>query len=175
MIKIILTIIIILSLLTLLFITLYTKILVSKTRVDKAEKEIENELNKRFKLIKEMEPIIEKSTKKDIKDFKELKDLKKTNVSTFDLDNKIESTFQTLNMIRNDYTKLDKKKDFKELVTKYEESNTYINAAKSYFNSYNKELLTYSKKFPTNIMCLFMKISKKPYYEGKDVFSDIDI
>lgn len=175
MIKIILTIIIILSLLTLLFITLYTKILVSKTRVDKAEKEIENELNKRFKLIKEMEPIIEKSTKKDIKDFKELKDLKKTNVSTFDLDNKIESTFQTINMIRNDYPKLDKKKDFKELVTNYEESNTYINAAKSYFNSYNKELLTYSKKFPTNIICLFMKISKKPYYEGKDVFSDIDI
>ena len=122
-----------------------------------------------------MEPIIEKSTKKDIKDFNELKDLKKTNVSTFDLDNKIESTFQTINMIRNDYPKLDKKKDFKELVTKYEESNTYINAAKSYFNSYNKELLTYSKKFPTNIICLFMKISKKPYYEGKDVFSDIDI
>ena len=172
MIKIILTIIIILSLLTLLFITLYTKILVSKTRVDKAEKEIENELNKRFKLIKEMEPIIEKSTKKDIKD---LKELKKTNVSTFDLDKKIESTFQTINIMRNDYPKLDKKKDFKELVTKLEESNTYINAAKSYFNSYNKELLTYSKKFPTNIMCLFMKISKKPYYEGKNVFSDIDI
>ncbi len=175
MIKIILTIIIVISLLTLLFISLYTKILVSKTRVLKAEKEIEDELNKRYKIIKEMKPIIEKSTKKEIKDFKELEDLKKTNVSTFDIDTKIETTIQTIEIIRNDYPKLDKKKDFKELVTKLEESTTYINAAKSYFNSYNKNLLTYSRKFPTNIMCLIMKIKKKPYYEGKDVFSDIDI
>ena len=86
MIKIILTIIIVISLLTLLFISLYTKILVSKTRVLKAEKEIEDELNKRYKIIEEMKPIIEKSTKKEIKDFKELEDLKKTNVSTFDID-----------------------------------------------------------------------------------------
>ena len=64
MIKIILTIIIVISLLTLLFISLYTKILVSKTRVLKAEKEIEDELNKRYKIIEEMKPIIEKSTKK---------------------------------------------------------------------------------------------------------------
>ena len=89
MIKIILTIIIVISLLTLLFISLYTKILVSKTRVLKAEKEIEDELNKRYKIIEEMKPIIEKSTKKEIKDFKELEDLKKTNVSTFDIDTKI--------------------------------------------------------------------------------------
>ena len=138
MIKIILTIIIVISLLALLFISLYTKILVSKTRVLKAEKEIEDELNKRYNA-------------------------------------KIETTIQTIEIIRNDYPKLDKKKDFKELVTKLEESTTYINAAKSYFNSYNKNLLTYSRKFPTNIMCLIMKIKKKPYYEGKDVFSDIDI
>lgn len=175
MIKIILTIIIILSLLSLLFITLYTKIVVSKTRVLNAEEAIEQELNKRYKIIKEMKPIIEKSTKKEIKDFKELTDLKKTNVSTFDLDEKIETTFKTINIIRNDYPKLDKKKEFKELVTKYDESNTYINAAKSYFNSYNKKLLNLSKKFPTNIMCLIMKIKRRPYYEGKDVFSDIDI
>ena len=51
MIKIILTIIIVISLLILLFISLYTKILVSKTRVLKAEKEIEDELNKRYKII----------------------------------------------------------------------------------------------------------------------------
>ena len=175
MIKVILTLIIIISLIALLFITLYTKILVSKTRVAKAEKEIEDELNKRYKIIKEMKPIIEKSTKKDIKDFKELEDLKKTNVSTFDMDCKIEKTIQTINIIRTDYPKLEKKKEFKEFVTKLDESTTYINAAKSYFNSYNKNLNALVKKAPTNIMCLIMKIKKRPFYEGKNIFSDIDI
>lgn len=175
MIKIILTIIIIISFLSLLFIILYNKIHVCKTRVIKAENQIEEELDKRYKIIKEMKPIIEKSTKKEIKDFKELDDLKKTNVSTFDLDDKIEETFKTINMIRNDYPKLNKKKEFNELVIRYEESNTYINAAKSYFNSYNKQLLSLSRKFPTNIICLMMHIKRKPYYEGKDVFSDIDL
>lgn len=175
MIKIILTIIIILSFLSLLFITLYNKINICKIREKKAEEKIEEELKKRYKIIKEMKPIIEKSTKKEIKDFKELEDLKKTNVSTYDLDIKIESTFKTINVIISDYPKLLKKKEFKELMTKYEESNTYINAAKSYYNSYNKKILNLTRKTPTNILCLIMKVKRKPYYEGKDVFSDIDL
>ena len=166
--------IIIISFLAMLYITLYNKIFFSKIRIEEAETLIKEELENRYDLICSIKKIISKNTKREIKLFKELENEKNENITTYDLDKKINEVLDLIYVIRNDHPKLDEKKEFKELLRKVSESNTKINAAKSFYNENNQRLLTIIRKFPANLIAKIHKVQIHPYYEGKEIFNEVD-
>lgn len=171
---IILTIIIIISILILIYITLYNKILFLKTKISEANEVITNELNIRYEIILSLKKVIEKNTKMDISIFQELENQKKATTSSYEFDDKINKSILTINLIKEDYPKLNEKKDFKEALRKIDESNNKIEAAKSFYNKNNSTLTKLSKKFPSNIITKINKIKISPNYSAKEVFNEED-
>ncbi len=171
---VLLTIIIIVTVLATIYISLYNKIQFSKIRIDEAEKIIIEELHNCYNLIQSCKKTIEKNTKMDISMFTELERFKKGKGLSYDFDKKITATLATIEVIRNDYPKIEEKKDFKETMRKIDESQTKIDAAKSFYNKYNSRLVTMIKSFPCNIIASIHGIYAQPFYEAKEIFNEKD-
>ncbi len=171
---VILTIIIIASILTMIYITLYNKLQYSKIRIDEAEKVIAQELKTRYTLIKSSKKYVEKNTKMDLDMYSKIDKIKKSNISSFDFEKKLTETITTIYIINNDYPKLAEKKEFKDIIRKLEESDTRLNAAKSFYNKNNEVLISQIKKFPSNLIALLHHIRIQQYYEAVEVFNEND-
>ena len=165
---IVLTLIIILTIFVSYLFIKNEKLTYYKMRIDKAEEQIEKELDNRYDIVKEVQKTIEKSTKKELKIYKDLDDLKnKKTISTIDYDNLLNELVDMIYLIENDYPKISKKKDFKETIIKINESNTLLTADKTFFNENNTEIISLLKVFPTNILGKLRGIKILPNYEIK--------
>lgn len=171
---ILLTIIIIASIFIMLYITLYNKLQFSKIRIDEAEKVILEELQNRYELIENCKKTIEKNTKMDLTIFSDLEKIKKSNISSYDYEKKITEAVATIYLIKNDYPKIEEKKEFKEILRKLNESDTKLDAAKSFYNKNNSKLISLIKAFPSNIIALIHGIKVQPFYDAKEIFNEID-
>lgn len=171
---VILTIIIIASLLAMLYITLYNKLQYSTRRIEEAEKVIAQELKTRYTLIKNSKKYVEKNTKMDLDMYSKIDKIKKSNISSYDFEKKLTETITTIYIINNDYPKLAEKKEFKDIIRKLEESDTRLNAAKSFYNKNNEVLIEQIKKFPSNIVAMINGIRIQQYYEAVEVFNEND-
>ena len=171
MLLIILTIVIILTIISSIIYNLNDKLNYYKLRIDKAEKQIEEELDNRYEIVKEIQKTIEKTTKKEFKIYKDLDELKdKQTISTIEYDNLLNELVNLIYLIENDYPKINKKQEFKDTLTRLNESNTIIIAAKSFYNQSNTEINNLLKKFPTNILGKIKGISILPnYYIEEDL------
>lgn len=151
----------------------YEQLSFYKIRIDKAEEQIEQELNNRYEIVKEIQKTIEKSTKKELKIYKDLDELKnKKTISTIEYDKLLNELVEMIYLIETDYPKISKKKDFKETIVKLNESNTIIQADKTFYNDNNKELVALLKIFPTSIIGKLRGLSINPYYEVKEIKED---
>ena len=171
---ILLTIIIVLALLAMSYFILYNKIEFSKIRIEQAETVILDELKNRYDLIIKCKKAIEKNTKMDLTLFSDLEKTKESNITSYDLEKKISEAVNTIYLIKNDYPKIEEKKDFREVIRKLNESDTKINAAKSFYNKHNKELISLIKSFPSNIIALIHGIKIQPFYEAVEIFNESD-
>ena len=163
------TIIIIITIMYSIYINNYGKLIYYKIRVDKAEKEIETELENRYSLVKQAENAIKKSARIEIKEFKELDDLKEKNsVSPIELDNKLTEVI-TIYMVQDDYPKIAKKKDLNVVLSKLNTSDTNILAAKSFYNKNNNSLNELLKKFPSKLIARIKNINIQPSYDIKEI------
>lgn len=171
---ILLTIIILIAIISMIYIVLYNKIQFSKIRIEQAEKVILDELKNRYDLIIKCKTAIEKNTKMDLTLFSDLEKIKETNISSYDLERKINQAVSTIYLIKNDYPKIEEKKDFREVIRKLNESDNKINAAKSFYNKNNKELIALIRSFPSNIIALIHRINTQPFYESIEIFNEKD-
>lgn len=171
---ILLTIIIIATLLAMSYFILYNKIQFSKIRIEQAETVILGELKNRYDLIIRCKKAIEKNTKMDLSLFSDLEKTKNSNITSYDLERKINEAVNTIYLIKNDYPKIEEKKDFREVIRKLNESDTKINAAKSFYNKHNKELITLIKSFPSNLIALIHGIKIQPFYDAIEIFNETD-
>lgn len=171
---ILLTIIIIATLLAMSYFILYNKIQFSKIRIEQAETVILDELKNRYDLIIKCKKAIEKNTKMDLSLFSDLEKTKNSNITSYDLERKINEAVNTIYLIKNDYPKIEEKKDFREVIRKLNESDTKINAAKSFYNKHNKELITLIKSFPSNLIALIHGIKIQPFYDAIEIFNETD-
>lgn len=171
---ILLTIIIIVTLLAMSYFILYNKIQFSKIRIEQAETVILGELKNRYDLIIKCKKAIEKNTKMDLSLFSDLEKTKNSNITSYDLERKINEAVNTIYLIKNDYPKIEEKKDFREVIRKLNESDTKINAAKSFYNKHNKELITLIKSFPSNLIALIHGIKIQPFYDAIEIFNETD-
>ena len=170
---IILTLLIIITILASIIYRLNNLLDFYKLRIDKAEEQIEEELDNRYSIVKEIQKTIEKSTKMELKIYKDLDELKdKKTISTIEYDNLLNELVDMIYLIENDYPKISKKKDFKETIVKLNESNSIISAAKAFYNENNQDMNELLKKFPTNILGKFKRIKIKPNYEVEDYMED---
>ena len=171
---ILLTIIIFISIIAMLYIILYNKIQFSKIRTEQAESVILEELENRYNLIEKCKTAIEKNTKMDLTLFSELEKRKNSNTSSYDFERKITEAVSTIYLIKNDYPKIEEKKDFREIIRKLNESDAKISAAKSYYNKHNKELITLTKSFPSNLIALIHRIKPGAFYDAVEIFNETD-
>ncbi len=170
---IILTLLIIITILASIIYRLNNLLDFYKLRIDKAEEQIEEELDNRYSIVKEIQKTIEKSTKMELKIYKDLDELKdKKTISTIEYDNLLNELVDMIYLIENDYPKISKKKDFKETIVKLNESNSIISAAKAFYNENNQDMNELLKKFPTNILGKFKRIKIKPNYEVEDYMEE---
>lgn len=156
------------------YILVFNKIQYSRIRVDEAQNVIIKELNNRYELIMKTKSTILKNTKLDLSIYSELENIKETNISSYELEKRLTLAINTLIMVKTDYPKIEEKKDFKEIMRRLDESNTKLDAAKSFYNKHNAKLITLIKTFPSNIICLIHGIKVMPFYEAKEVFNEID-
>ena len=167
---IILTLIIIIAIFSMLIISYNHRLTYLNYKVNKAQKEIEEELDNRYKIVKDIQKTIVKSTKMELKIYKDLDDLKeKHTISSIEYDRLLNELIEMIYLIQNDYPKITKKKDFKETISKIDESNTKIIAVKSFYNENNKEMIELLKKFPTNILGKIKQIEILPNYEVEKI------
>lgn len=171
---ILLTLIIAFSIIAMLYISLYNKLQFYKIRINEAEKVILEELEIRYELLMSIKDIIKKNTKMDLNIFKNLEELKKTNVSSYDFEKKLTTSINIIYTVKEDYPKLEEKKEFKKTITKLQESDTKLNAVKSFYNKNNSNLVALIKKFPSNIVALIHSITIQQFYDGKEIFNEID-
>ena len=149
-----------------------TKLKTYKSRIDGSSKVINDELEERFQLILKTKPIVNKITKKEIDFYNELEKIKKSSISSYELDTKINSAIDTIKVINNDYKKLSEKKEFKEILRKFDESDTKITAAKSFYNKNNNLLINYTKKIVPKLIAKVNKIKIQPLYETVELFDE---
>lgn len=168
------TIIIIISIIAISYITLYNKIQFSKIRIEEAERVILEELKIRYDLIMSSKTTIEKNTKMDLSMFQELETRMNSKITSFELERKITEVIATIYLIKNDYPKIEEKKEFKEIIRKLNESDTKIIAAKSFYNKNNAQLNALVKAFPSNLLAMIHNIKPQGYYDGKEIFNEID-
>ena len=149
-----------------------TKLKTYKSRIDGSSKVIIDELEERFQLILKTKPMVNKITKKEIDFYNELEKIKKSSISSYELDTKINSAIDTIKVINNDYKKLSEKKEFKEILRKFDESDTKITAAKSFYNKNNNLLINYTKNIVPKLIAKVNKIKIQPLYETVELFDE---
>ena len=171
---ILITIIILVAVIVTLYIRKMNKLKFYKRRTVEAEKVIEEELENRYKLIESSKDVVKKNTKMDLDFYDDLEKTKSSNINTIEFEKQLTAALATLHLIANDHPKINDKKDFKEIMRKLEESDTKLDAAKSFYNTNNNKLNVLLKKFPTNIIGKLNKYSINSNYEAKEIFNAIE-
>ena len=171
---VLITLIIVVAIVVTLYIRKMNKLKFYKTRTIQAQSVIEEELEKRYELIISSKDIVKKNTKKDMDFYEQLEKTKSANISTIEFEKQLTTALATLELISNDYPKINDKKGFKELMRSLEESTTKLDAAKSFYNSNNNKLNELLKKFPTNLIGKIKGYTINPNYEAKEIFNAIE-
>lgn len=171
---VLITLIIVAAIVVTLYIRKMNKLTFYKTRKIEAEKVIEEELNNRYELIQSSKEVVKKNTKKEMDFYQQLENTKNANINTIEFEKQLTTALATLELISNDYPKINDKKDFKEIMRKLEESTTKLDAAKSFYNSNNNKLNELLKKFPTNLIGKIKGYERNSNYEAKEIFNAIE-
>ena len=153
----------------LIYITSYDKINQTSKKIDKAQERIDELLHKKYSLMQDCYKIIKKNIKKKdyLKDFSELKI---DNLTTYELDNELDTTFETMDIIKDTYKSLNTK-EYKKLINNIYDINEDILASEKFFNKYNNVLI----KQLTGINKIVAKITNikvRTSYEIKEPTED---
>ena len=149
-----------------------SKLKTYKSRLDGSIKVINEELENRYKLVLDTKTMVNKVTKKEMDFYKHLEDIKNTNIAANELDAEINKAIETLRVIDTDYKKLSEKKEFKDVLRKFEESDTKITAAKSFFNKNNECLINFTRKIIPKLVAKLNKIKIQPSFETVELFGE---
>ena len=175
----ILIIIIVLCLLTIIYILNYNKLQDAKIKIDEAEIIIDENLRKKYDFLITCKNIIEKTIKNQKIDFKGLENLKNENISNFDLDRKLNSHFEFISQVSEDYKELEENHKLQEILFEIKRIDEKIDSAKEFYNKYISESNTLVLKFPSNIVARFHNISAKKFFDNKnrndDDFNDFKL
>lgn len=171
---IILLLIIIIGLLAIVYINIYNHMQYSKTKIEKAENNIDNDLREKYDLVVKTDTIIKEHFKEKKDYLKEFINLKETDISNFDLERKLKEAETIISTLYEDNKELNENNSMKEVLENFKEVNEKLIADISYYNKHVTETNNYIRKFPNNIIAKIHHLKIKTFFDGKDM-TDTDI
>ena len=165
--------IIIISLLTILYITMYNRFQVSIIRINEAEANIDSTLRKRFDLLNKAIDIIKNNTdEKDVLD--SIASLRSQKLNNFELDRELTFGVSSFYSYIDRYPNLKTNEQCMNISFGLSETESEIIAFRKYYNDIITDYNKMVKTFPSNIVSLFCKYKKKNYFDGKE-FDDVKL
>ena len=168
----ILIIIILIALLAIGYIYYYNRLQDLKINIDEAEFIIDESLREKYDTLVNTSSIIKEIIKDKKTSFKDLQEIKNEEISSFDLDRRLNEYQNLLNTLKDDYSDLNKDKDFQNNLNTIKQIDEKITAAKGFYNDYITKQNDLIRKFPSNIIAKFHNIKIKNYFDGKDLNDD---
>lgn len=166
-------IVIVLGALAILYVYQFNKLQHSKTKIDQAESLIDESLRNKYDLLVKADTFIQTELKEDKSFFKGLDKIKKEDISTYDLDRRLDEYVAILDKVKLDFPDLETNKGFKEILSGNKKINEKLQAAKTYYNKYTNELNDLIRTFPSNIVARLHGIDIKPFFDGKNMEDEI--
>ena len=164
-----LIILIIACLVLICYVYYYNKLQDCKLKIDEAESIVDESLREKYDLIVNIQNLIASNINDNKINFKGLDELKNESISNFDLDRKLNEYKTLIIKINDDYSELDKNKEFKDYFNQIKRADEKISAAKKFYNTYitiSNELV---RKIPSNIIARINKVEVKTFFDGKDM------
>ncbi len=171
---ILLLIIILLGILSILYITIYNHLQYNKTKIEKAEGNIDDDLRTKFDLIVKADNIIKNSIKSKNEYLKEIVNLKEEKISNFNLERKLKEAETIIDTLYDDNKELNENETMNEVKQELKAIDEKLVAGISYYNKHVSEINAYIRKFPNNIISKIHRIKVRPFFDGKDM-TDTDI
>ena len=171
---IVLLIIILLGILSILYITIYNHLQYNKTKIEKAEGNIDDDLRTKFDLIVKADNIIKNSIKSKNEYLKEIVNLKEEKISNFNLERKLKEAETIIDTLYDDNKELNENETMNEVKQELKAIDEKLVAGISYYNKHVSEINAYIRKFPNNIISKIHRIKVRPFFDGKDM-TDTDI
>ena len=168
----ILIIIILIALLAIGYIYYYNRLQDLKINIDEAEFIIDESLREKYDTLVNTSSIVKEIIKDKKTSFKDLQEIKNEEISSFDLDRRLNEYQNLLNTLKDDYSDLNKDKDFQNNLNTIKQIDEKITAAKGFYNDYITKQNDLIRKFPSNIIAKFHNIKIKNYFDGKDLNDD---
>lgn len=168
---ILLIIIIILGTIAIFYIITYNNLMIFKTKIEKAEGIIDEELRNKYDIINKLNLSIKKIIPK--KDYlKEYIDLKEKKISNYEMDRKMIEAHNIVLELKEDNQNLNTK-EFKKYLKKIEEINETLASCRNYYNKNTNEVNKLLRKFPSNIVGKIHRMKIKPFFDGKNMQDSI--
>ncbi len=162
----ILIIITIITILLLIYVICYSKLKENKNKVDYADTIIKDSLEIKAELITKINNELKK--KLDKKNYlKDYINLNKKNLTSIELDIKLDEGLDIITNLKNDLPDL-KTKEFKKLYNEIKRNEEMLYSSKTLYNQYVSSLNQLVRKFPLNICAKITKIYIKPFYNLKE-------
>ncbi len=161
--------IIILCSIGIVFINCYNKINKALLKINDAEISIDEDLRNMYDLVIKAINIIEKSIKTENKIFKELRNVKSDEYSNFEINRILNSAYNEILKISDDYEKINNNKIFKGILNKLNEIEEKLIALRTFYNKYTYEYNILVRTFPSNIVGFLGGYRAKKQYDGKDL------
>ena len=136
-----------------------------RIKIDNANKNIMEKLDKKYELMKLLHTQIKKVLKK--KDyFKDFNSLKEKNLSSYELDSELANNLETMKNLKEDYKQLNTD-DYNNILLQIKEIDQEITANKKYFNKNNNKLMKSLRGYH-KIVAKIHNINVKTSYEIKE-------
>lgn len=169
---IILILIIIISLLAMLYIKIYNNIAIEKTKIEKVESIIDNDLRTKYDIISKIDDIISKNIKTNKDYLKDYRNIKNQELSNFNIDRILKETENIIKNLYDDEKELQKNDSLKESLRDLYEIDEKITSGIIYYNNHTSILNEYIRKIPNNFVAITHNIKPKPFFDGKDMTDD---
>ncbi len=171
---IILLLVILLGIIAILYINIYNHIQFSKTKIEKVEGKIDEDLREKYDLIVKADTVIKNNLKAKKDYLKEYINLKEEKISNFDLERKLKEAKNIIDTLYEDNKELNQNETMQEINEEFKSIDEKLVAGISYYNKHVTEINNYIRRFPNNLIAKIHHMKPKTFFDGKDM-TDTDI
>ena len=161
---ILLSIFFVICIISLLFFLSYNHFQEYIIRINEAEVSIDSVLRKRFDLLNKATDFIKEVTEEDTV-LPTVISLRSQKLSNIELDKQLYPAIEEFQSYAEKYEKLKENEGYVKTQINLMESESEIVALRKYYNDISKEYNKLIKSFPSNLVALIKKYSKKELYE----------
>ena len=139
-----------------------------KIRINEAEENINNILNKRFDLLNKSNEIIKKELCTEDEVLKTISNIRSSKLDNYELDEKLYSSIEEFYNYSEEYIELKNNDEYTKIEIELIESEAEISALKEYYNDIVKKYNELVIKIPFNLVAKIKKYNEKKLFIIED-------